>query len=146
MYMWSWYIDPVYFLILIITLVISIAAQAYLKSTYGKWSRTKNSSGLNGIQVGQVIIQQTHLGIVSTQAPTPVETPELRKLAQLRDQGLVTEAEYNAKETQIQGEQRDVVVSKINECKYCVAHHAPRLAALRGQTGAPGMKGGPGDD
>lgn len=113
MFLWSWYIDPLHLWIFVITLLISIATQVYLRSTYGKWSHTKNSAGLNGIQVGKRIIQQTHLGIVSTQASAQVETPELRKLAQLRDQGIVTEEEFNAKKAQIQAKQQDVVVSRI---------------------------------
>jgi len=65
MFLYNWYIDPLYLWVFVITLVISIATQAYLRSTYGKWSHTKNSAGLNGIQVGKRIIQQTRLGVLS---------------------------------------------------------------------------------
>ena len=77
--------------------MISIATQTYLISTYAKWNRTKNRAGLNGLQVGQRIIQKTYLGVVGNQPATPVETSELRKLAGLRDQGILTHEAFNAK-------------------------------------------------
>lgn len=113
MFLWSWYIDPLYVWIFVITLVISIATQGYLSSTYRKWSHTKNSAALNGLQVGQLILQRTRLGVVGTQPAAPVETPEIKKLADLHDQGILTAEEFNAKKAQIQDRQKDVVVSRI---------------------------------
>jgi Zn-dependent membrane protease YugP len=138
MFLWSWYIDPLYLWIFVITLVISIATQAYLRSTYSKWSHAKNSAGLNGIQVGQRIIQQTHLGVVSNQPSVPVETPELKKLAQLRDQGIVTEEEFNAKKAQIQDQQKDVFVSQIKLARtpgQMTDHYDPRSHTVRASDG-----------
>jgi Zn-dependent membrane protease YugP len=138
MFLWSWYIDPLYLWIFVITLVISIATQAYLRSTYAKWSRAKNSAGLNGIQVGKVILQQTRLGATGTQASTPVATPELRKLAALRDQGIVTAAEFNAKKAQIEGKQKNVVVSKIKLARtpgQMTDHYDPRSHTVRASDG-----------
>ena len=119
MFLWSWYIDPLYLWIFVITLVISIATQAYLRSTYATWSRAKNSAGLNGIQVGKQIIQKTRLGVVSAQTSTPVETPELKKLAELRDEGILTNEEFNAKKAQIQQKQKDIMVSRIKLARSC---------------------------
>jgi len=113
MYFGGWYFDPFYMWIFVITLLISIVTQGYLRSAYGKWSKVKNSAGLNGAQVGQRIIQQTHLGEVSKKSQVLVATPELRKLETLRDQGIITPDEYRQKEHQIHSEQSQVVKSSI---------------------------------
>ena len=83
MMLWGWHIDPVYLWIFVITLLISIVAQTMVSSAYRKWSGIKNGAGLTGGQVGQRIIQRTRLG-VDREAPVHVETPELKKLADLR--------------------------------------------------------------
>jgi len=57
-----WYIDPVYFwYVLVPVLVISAGVQIYLKSTFSKWSQVRNSSGINGAQVGQQLFARTSL-------------------------------------------------------------------------------------
>ncbi len=61
--MFGFYLDPTYMMIFIVTLVISMAAQLYVKSAYGKWSKVPNSNNLTGLQVGQVLLQRTGLGI-----------------------------------------------------------------------------------
>ena len=55
------YIDPVYLYVFIITLVISIGVQLYLKSTTNKWSQVRNGSGLAGVQVAQQLFNRTSL-------------------------------------------------------------------------------------
>ena len=56
------YIDPTYFwYVLIPTLLISIGVQVYLRSTFSKWSATKNSSGVVGPQVAQQLLDHTSL-------------------------------------------------------------------------------------
>ena len=77
MMFWGWHIDPIYLWILVITLLISVVAQAMVSSAYRKWSGVKNSAGLNGGQVGGRIVQRTRLG-VDGEAPVRVETPELK--------------------------------------------------------------------
>jgi Zn-dependent membrane protease YugP len=60
--MFGWYIDPVYFwYVFIPTMLISIGVQVYLRSTFSKWSATKNSSGLAGPQVAQQLFSRTSL-------------------------------------------------------------------------------------
>ncbi len=60
--MFGWYIDPVYFwYVFIPTMLISLGVQVYLQSTFGKWSRVRNSLGLNGDQVGQQLFARTSL-------------------------------------------------------------------------------------
>ena len=56
------YIDPIYFwFVFIPVLVISAGVQIYLKSTFNKWSNVRNSSGMNGTQVGQQLFARTSL-------------------------------------------------------------------------------------
>ena len=58
----GWYIDPVYFwYVFIPTILISLGVQVYLRSTFSKWSATKNSSGLVGPQVAQQLFSRTSL-------------------------------------------------------------------------------------
>ena len=56
------FFDPLYLLIFGVTLVISLAAQMYIKSAYGKWSKVPNSHNLTGLQVGQELLRDTDLG------------------------------------------------------------------------------------
>ncbi len=56
------YIDPVYFwYVFIPTLLISVGVQIYLRSTFSKWSKVKNSSGIVGPQVAQQLYARTSL-------------------------------------------------------------------------------------
>ncbi len=45
------YIDSLYIVLFVVTLVISGAAQMYVKSTFSRWSQVPNSAGLSGLQV-----------------------------------------------------------------------------------------------
>ncbi|HSN77369.1 MAG TPA: zinc metallopeptidase, partial [Anaerolineae bacterium] len=56
------YLDPLYLMIFGVTLVISLAAQMYIESAYGKWSKVANSHNLTGLQVGQELLRDTGLG------------------------------------------------------------------------------------
>ena len=59
------FFDPSYLLFVFIpTLLISLAAQAYVRSAYSKWSQVRNTSGLTGAQVAQRIISTANLGNV----------------------------------------------------------------------------------
>lgn len=59
------FFDPSYLLFVFLpTLLISLAAQAYVRSAYSKWSQIRNASGLTGAQVAQRIISRTNLGNV----------------------------------------------------------------------------------
>lgn len=95
------YIDPTYLLIFFITLAISIAAQVFMSSTYKKWNQVRNGPDLSGTEAGYAIVNRTGLGGARPVPVTTLEIPELVKLAELRDQGLVTEQEYLAKKSQI---------------------------------------------
>lgn len=56
------FFDPIYLLLIIVTLVISGGAQLYVSSAYKKWSGVRNAMNLNGAQVGQAIVDRTPLG------------------------------------------------------------------------------------
>ena len=56
------YIDPIYLLLMIVTLVISGAAQFFVTSAYKKWSGVRNALDMTGVQVGQAIVDRTPLG------------------------------------------------------------------------------------
>ncbi len=56
------YIDPVYFwLVFVPTLLISLGVQLYLRSTFAKWSKVANSSGLAGVHVAKALFDRTSL-------------------------------------------------------------------------------------
>ena len=55
------YIDPVYFWTVIVTLVISLGAQAYVTSAYKKWDRVKNSTRMRGKAVADAIVKKSSL-------------------------------------------------------------------------------------
>ncbi len=56
------YFDPIYLLLMIVTLVISGAAQFFVTSAYKKWSGVHNAVNMTGQQVGQAIVDRTTLG------------------------------------------------------------------------------------
>jgi Zn-dependent membrane protease YugP len=56
------YFDPIYLLLMIVTLVISGAAQLFVTSAYKKWSGVHNAVNMTGLQVGQAIVDRTPLG------------------------------------------------------------------------------------
>ena len=101
MLLWVLYVDPLYLWVFAITLVLSIAAQFYVSSSYSRWSNVRNGAGLVGPQIGRRIMSRTGLGVDDDVPPVSVETPELRKLAELRDKGIVTREEFEAKKQQI---------------------------------------------
>ena len=62
------WIDPTYFwCVFIPTILISLFVQIYLKSTFSKWSQVRNSAGVTGMQVGQILFNKTSL------KPIPLE-------------------------------------------------------------------------
>ncbi len=54
--------DPGYLLLIVVTLVISGAAQLFVSSAYKKWSGVHNAVNMTGLQVGQAIVTRTSLG------------------------------------------------------------------------------------
>ncbi len=57
-----------YFIFIAIpTLIISFAVQMYLRRTYAKWSKVRNTNGLTGAQVGEVLFDRTPLNEIGMQ-------------------------------------------------------------------------------
>ena len=57
MFMWGLYIDPLYLVLFIVTLVISGGAQLYIRSTFSRWSQVANCAGLSGVEVGERLVR-----------------------------------------------------------------------------------------
>ena len=56
------FFDPVYMLYVFIpTMLLSLGVQLYLKRSYAKWSKVRNSTNLTGTQVGEALFQRTNL-------------------------------------------------------------------------------------
>jgi Zn-dependent membrane protease YugP len=62
MFLWGLWIDPLYIVLFIATLVISGAAQFFIRSQFGKYSAVRNTAGLAGAQVGQRIVANVDFG------------------------------------------------------------------------------------
>ena len=57
-----------YFLFIALpTLILSLAVQMYLKSTYAKWAKVQNSAGLTGDKVARALFDRTSLNPVQMQ-------------------------------------------------------------------------------
>jgi hypothetical protein len=128
------YIDPLYIWIFIITLVISIGAQLFIRSAYNKWSKVRNSAGMTGAQVGQEIVRRTSLGDSGYSVPDPRASKEISRLADLKDKGVITEEEYRAKTVQLERTSASTVASSIHFERIGGAmtdHYDPRSHTVR---------------
>lgn len=56
------FFDPLYLVLIVVTMALSGGAQFYLMQTYGKWSKVANGANLTGTEVGFQIITKTDLG------------------------------------------------------------------------------------
>lgn len=56
--------DSSYLLLIIVTTAISLAAQFWVRSAYGRWSQVRNSNNVTGAQAAQIIIDRTPVGDV----------------------------------------------------------------------------------
>ena len=62
------FFDPTYLLLVIIpAAILSFAAQMYVRSSYSKWSKVRNSANLTGTDVARRIIARTGLGSVGVE-------------------------------------------------------------------------------
>jgi Zn-dependent membrane protease YugP len=57
-----------YYLIGIVAFVVSLAVSGWLRSTYGRWSKVGNSSGLTGAQVAEAILKANNITNVRVEA------------------------------------------------------------------------------
>ena len=58
------FFDPLYLVLIVLTVMISGAAQLYIRSTYGKWSRVPNAARLTGAQVAEYLRDHARFGDV----------------------------------------------------------------------------------
>ena len=58
------YEEPVAWIIMGISLIIALAAQAGIKSAYAKYSKVRVSSNLTGAQVAKMMVQNTNVTVV----------------------------------------------------------------------------------
>ncbi|MEM1366620.1 MAG: zinc metallopeptidase [Cyanobacteria bacterium P01_H01_bin.15] len=59
------YFDPFYFLFIAIpALVISAFTQMYLKSTFAKWSKVRNTENMTGMEVAKTLFAHTSLNTI----------------------------------------------------------------------------------
>jgi Zn-dependent membrane protease YugP len=56
------FFDPLYLALIVVTLVLSGAAQLYVRSTYARWSQVPNGPGLTGAQVVEVLRRRIRFG------------------------------------------------------------------------------------
>lgn len=56
------FFDPSYLIyVLVPSLLLSLAAQAFVRGAYSKWSKARNGSGLSGVQVAERIFARTNV-------------------------------------------------------------------------------------
>ncbi len=58
---YGFYLDPLYLGIMLVTLVISLGAQALVSSAFSRWSKVRNSAGLTGVQVAERLMRDAGL-------------------------------------------------------------------------------------
>ncbi len=62
------FFDPTYLIFVALpALLLSLAAQAFVNNAYSKWGKTRNSSGLTGVQVAERILNRTNVHGVQLQ-------------------------------------------------------------------------------
>jgi Zn-dependent membrane protease YugP len=61
-FLWGWYLDPLYVALFVATLLISLGAQLYITRTFGRWNTVRNSIGLTGKQIGILLLSRASFG------------------------------------------------------------------------------------
>jgi Zn-dependent membrane protease YugP len=56
------FFDPLYIGLIVVTVLISGAAQLYIRSTYGRWSRVPNGARLSGAQITEFLRERGTFG------------------------------------------------------------------------------------
>lgn len=56
------FFDPLYIGLIVVTVLISGAAQLYIRSTYGRWSRVPNGARLGGAQIAEFLRERATFG------------------------------------------------------------------------------------
>ena len=108
MFIGGLYFNSLYLWIFLITILISGAAQLYVRSAYKKWGKVANGAGVTGIEVGYAIVNRSDLG----GSGLDFEVPELKRLQELQTQGVISKQEYEAKAAQINAQAKDTSVNR----------------------------------
>ena len=54
--------DPIYFwFVFIPTMLLSLGVQLYMRSSFQRWGKERNSNGMTGLQTGQALFERTSL-------------------------------------------------------------------------------------
>jgi len=61
-------IDPLYIILVVPTIILSIWAQFKVKSTFAKYSQIRNSRGINGAQAAELLLQANSISNVSIES------------------------------------------------------------------------------
>lgn len=97
-----WYIDPLYLTIFVITLIISIGAQVFVRSTYKKWGKIRNGSGLLGAEIGDQILRRTGLGTTGYYPGPAPQSVQITEFAELQRKGVINSEEFETKKRQLE--------------------------------------------
>ncbi len=108
MFFGGFFLDPLYLWLFLVTILISGAAQLYVRSAYSKWGKVPNGAGLSGIEAGYAIVNRTDLG----GSGLGIEVPELSSLKELQEQGVIGQEEYKAKARQVLAQAGDMAVNR----------------------------------
>lgn len=65
MYGQGLYLDPMYFVLVLPALLLTMWAQQRIRSTYNKWSRVANERGLTGVDVARALLPSERMADVS---------------------------------------------------------------------------------
>lgn len=52
---------PEYLLLMVVTIVLGLLTQWYIKSTFNKWSKVRGSKGYSGAQVAELLLQRNNI-------------------------------------------------------------------------------------
>jgi len=102
--------NSTYLWIFLITILISGAAQLYVRSAYKKWGKIANGAGVTGIEAGYAIVNRSDLGGGGLE----IDVPELTRLKELQEQGVISKQEYEAKAAQVNAQAKDTAVNRSN--------------------------------
>ncbi|MEE0026683.1 MAG: zinc metallopeptidase, partial [Atopobiaceae bacterium] len=56
------YMDPLYLMLILFSMAVGGITQAYIKSTYAKWSKVKSGLGASGADVARRMLDQNGAG------------------------------------------------------------------------------------
>ncbi len=61
------FLDPLYMLLLVVTGVIGFASSARVKSTFAKWDKVTNTSGMTGAEIAREILRRSNITSVTVE-------------------------------------------------------------------------------